>query len=88
MALMMHTPGREQYAQDILARTGLSMDIIWAMPTFAIGCFVGAALIRNYNGERGRPAKWLFYVAYPLHLAVIAGISVALGLTKFSLFGF
>jgi len=88
LMMMLNTPGMEQYAHYILEQAGVSMNFVWAMPTFTIGCFVGAALIRNYNGERGRPAKWLFYVAYPVHLAVIAGISVALGLTEFSLFGF
>ncbi|MCL2420928.1 MAG: conjugal transfer protein TraX [Defluviitaleaceae bacterium] len=65
---------------------GFGMEMVYAMPTFAIGCFLGAVLIRNYNGERGKPAKWLFYVAYPVHLAVIAAISLGLGLTTFSLF--
>ena len=27
-----------------------------------------------YNGERGVKAKWLFYAAYPAHLAVLAVI--------------
>jgi len=67
---------------------GFGIEMVYAMPTFAIGCFLGAVLIKNYNGDRGKPARWLFYVAYPLHLAIIAGISLALGLTQFSLFGF
>jgi hypothetical protein len=58
------------------------------MPTFAIGNIIGALLIRNYNSDRGKSAKWLFYTAYPVHLAVIALISVALGLTGFTLLGF
>jgi len=82
-----NTPGMEQEAQYMLESLGFSVEVAFAMPTFAIGCFFGAILIRNYNGERGRPAKWLFYVAYPLHLAIIAGISVALGIAKFSPFG-
>ncbi|MCL2376202.1 MAG: conjugal transfer protein TraX [Defluviitaleaceae bacterium] len=68
--------------------TGLSIELMVATPVFAIGCFLGAILIRNYNGERGKRAKWLFYVAYPLHLAVIAAIMVIMGLATFNLFGF
>ena len=85
---MKRTPGMEQEAQYMLENLGVSVEFALAMPTFAIGCFLAAILIRNYNGERGKPAKWLFYVVYPLHLAVIAAISLALGLTQFSLFGF
>ena len=33
-------------------------------------------LVFLYNGERGKKAKWLFYWAYPAHLAVLAVISV------------
>jgi len=90
MALMalQNTPGMEQEAQYLLENIGISIELALAMPTFAAGCFLGAILIKNYNGDRGRPAKWLFYVVYPLHLAIIAGISLALGLTEFSLFGF
>ena len=87
IVMMMNTPGMEQEALYFLEGSGMTMELIWATPTFAIGCFLGAILIRNYNNDRGKPAKWLFYVAYPLHLAIIAGISVALGLTAFSLFG-
>jgi len=84
---LQNTPGMEQQLQAVLAEFGMTMDLIWATPTFAIGCFVGAILIRNHNGDRGKPAKWLFYVVYPSHLAIIAVISVALGLVSFSLFG-
>jgi len=66
---------------------GMTAEFMLAMPTFALGCFAGAILIRNYNNDRGKPAKWLFYVAYPVHLAVIAAVAVALGLVSFSLFG-
>ena len=64
------------------------VEMLWVTPTFAIGAFLGAILIRNFNGERGLRAKWLFYVAYPLHLAIIAAIMVALGISAFNLFGF
>ena len=73
---------------DLVEMTGMTAELLLATPLFAIGCFLGAILIRNYNGDRGKPAKWLFYVAYPLHLAIIAGIAVLAGVTTFSLFGF
>ena len=88
LLILENTPGMEQEALNIIESVGMSREIILAIPTFALGCFAGAILIRNYNDERGKPAKWLFYVAYPLHLAIIAGIGIALGVTEFSLFGF
>jgi len=68
--------------------TGMSVELMAVTPVFAIGCFLGAILIRNYNGERGKRSKWLFYVAYPLHLAVIALVMVLLGVAAFNLYGF
>jgi len=73
---------------DTIYDTGMTPELMLVTPIFAIGCFLGAILIRNYNGERGKPAKWLFYVVYPTHLAVIALIAVLLGITSFNLFGF
>jgi len=82
-----HIPGMEQELQYVLDNMGMTVNLMLATPTFALGCFAGAILIRNYNNDRGKPAKWLFYVAYPVHLAVIAIVAVALGLVSFSLFG-
>jgi len=50
------------------------------MTTFIIGCVAAAVLLKNYNGERGKRMKWLFYILYPLHLAVLAAVALALGL--------
>jgi len=72
----------------ITMTTGMSINLMVATPTFAIGCFVAAILIRNFNGERGKRSRWLFYVMYPTHLAIIALIMVLMGLATFNLFGF
>lgn len=71
-----------------LEATGMTIELMLATPVFALGCFLAAILVRNYNGERGKPAGRLFYIVYPLHLAVIALVMVMLGLTRFNLFGF
>jgi hypothetical protein len=73
---------------ELVEMTGMTVELMIATPIFAIGAFLGAILIRNYNGDRGKSAKWLFYIAYPLHLAIIAGIMILAGYTTFSLFGF
>jgi len=71
------------------ARTPLiaNADFVAIMPTFAIGCFLAAILLKNYNGERGKPMKWLFYAFYPLHLFVLAAVGLMLGFVSLSVFG-
>jgi len=49
-------------------------------PVFAVGTFLIIPLLRAYNGELGRRAKYLFYTFYPLHFAILAAIAFALGL--------
>jgi hypothetical protein len=85
---MKTSSGMELETQYMLDNFGFSMELMLATPTFSIGCFLGAFLIKNFNGDRGKSAKWLFYIAYPLHLAIIASISLALGLIELSIFGF
>lgn len=46
---------------------------------FPIGSLLAIPLLLLYNGERGRSAKWFFYVIYPVHLAVLAVVSIAMG---------
>ena len=45
----------------------------WVMMIFAT--LLTVPLIAFYNGKRGPSLKWLFYVAYPAHLAVLAVIA-------------
>ena len=42
--------------------------------------FVNIPIISNYNGERGRGPKYLFYIIYPLHLLIIYLIAYKMGL--------
>lgn len=38
---------------------------------YTIGFGLAALLMLSYNGRRGRPLKWFFYVYYPAHLMVL-----------------
>ena len=61
-------------------------DFTVVMMTFVIGCVAAAILLKNFNGERGRRMKWLFYAFYPIHLAILTGVALALGLVNISAF--
>lgn len=58
----------------------MTMTYAFVAMTFIFGCFFAAVLLKNFNGERGKSRKWLFYAFYPLHLAFIAAVAVALGI--------
>ncbi len=47
---------------------GFSLLCMW------LGGMFSVPILAAYNGQRGRPVKWLFYVFYPVHLAVLYGI--------------
>lgn len=58
-----------------LAITG-AWGAIDSMTVFQLGyCFIGftaaTLLLSRYNGKRGAPLKWLFYLFYPGHLLII-----------------
>lgn len=36
-----------------------------------LGFGLAALLLINYNGQRGRPLKWFFYIYYPAHLIIL-----------------
>lgn len=43
-----------------------------------VGCSLAGVFLRFYRGRRGRPMRWFFYAYYPLHIAVIGLVSMAL----------
>ena len=71
-----------QAMEDAGIEVGVSLEgligdpaFINIMSTFTLGCILAALLLKAYNGERGKNAKWLFYAFYPLHLALLAGVA-------------
>ena len=64
-----------------------ALEVLMASPAFIIGCIAAAFLLKGFNGERGKRMKWLFYTFYPIHLAVLAGVALLLGLIDLSVFG-
>ena len=86
LATLQVTPGMEAQV-EFLERTVGDMNFMLASATFFIGCFAAAFLLLRFNGERGKKMKWLFYAFYPLHLAVLAGVAIALGLLDFDTIG-
>lgn len=53
---------------------GLGLATALGHSWFHLGMVLNAIVLPLYNGERGGPSwgRWMFYVFYPLHLAVIA----------------
>ena len=47
-------------------------------PWYLVFALVAAILVFFYNGQRGRNLKWLFYWAYPVHIAVLAAFRLLL----------
>ena len=39
---------------------------------------VDAGIVHFYNGKRGLKLKWVFYIFYPLHLLILAGICIVI----------
>ena len=86
LSMMEAAPGMEAQVEAFHAQWG-DMDFMISSIFMIVGCIGAAVLLKNYNGERGKRSKWLFYIAYPLHLAVLGGIALALGFVDLSVFG-
>jgi len=84
--------GAEVWEQMLLDSGGgivrsydLMMSAEFMMAAAGMGVFfiIAGFLLSQYNGERGKKSKWskwLFYVAYPLHFAVLIVIAWFMGL--------
>lgn len=49
---------------------------VWTLPIMKCVCAIlSCALIWAYNGKRGKPMKWIFYIYYPAHILVLACLS-------------
>jgi len=47
---------------------------------FEISAIANIWIMRLYNGQKGKKIGWLFYVFYPLHLAILALLCMLVGL--------
>jgi len=72
---------------DMLYNVFGNTNIIISSVFFIFGCVAGGFLVKNYNGERGKQMKWLFYAFYPIHLAVIGVVALAFGLVDINTLG-
>lgn len=64
------------HSTNTIAEAG-HLNTLWGNIGYAfIGFTAAAMLIGLYNGQRGRPLKWLFYGFYPAHLLIIWALKV------------
>ena len=86
-AILAANPETQAIAYELLASKGMDMSFVWVSVVFPVGIFLAIWLLRAYSGQRGKPTnKYLFYIAYPLHLVVLGGIAFALGLVDLGTF--
>lgn len=74
--------GRNREEKLMMAAAGLAMLAMCGYPLqwYAL---LSVPLLALYNGQRGKyKMKYLFYIYYPLHLAVIYGIGLLLAALK------
>lgn len=49
---------------------------VWTFPILNCVCAaLSSVLIWFYNGKRGKPVKWSFYIYYPAHILILACLS-------------
>ena len=89
MHFIKNTPELAPYAEEIVyaATFGHGMIFIYMTYTFVVGMLLSIWLLLKYNGQRGKKSgKALFYVIYPLHLAIIGGVALLAGWVGLSVF--
>lgn len=64
-------------SHSIMAAPGTTASL-GTLGYYTLGFALATLLMLAYNGQRGRPLKWLFYCYYPAHLLVLWGLSLAL----------
>lgn len=81
MSLAFLIPGLEMPEME-----GLTADpnFMLVSATFMLGMLFASVLLANFNGERGKNMKWLFYIFYPAHFAVLAIVAIILGFVDLS----
>jgi len=80
----LNAPGMEEALANLEASTGMTMELMWPALAFPVGCFFVAYMLKYFSGERGKRMKYFFYIFYPLHFVVLAGIALAFGLFELS----
>jgi len=79
----------DPYAQvELVGMPGYDSSLMLVSTVFIVGCLAAAFLLKNFNGERGKRMKWLFYSFYPLHLAILGVVAYLMGWVDFSLIRF